>query len=258
MENIVINFDSNTTELTKAIDLLVKLGQVDQKTADEFKRANVAYAERKVVTDQAAKSSANLGKTISDTGKQSEKAFDGAKKSISAMDSVLKSVGQGIAAAFAVQKIIAFGEASVQAFQEAERNALLLKSAVSVNGGLQQDFEELIAQSEELQKVTIFSDDAIQRAQTAALQFGLTKDQVKALIPVITDFASATGKDLQDALDTVLQGVNGLGKGLKQYSVFIDENGTRQSRLSEITEQLTKKFDGQAVAVGETAGGGRC
>lgn len=255
MENIIINFDANTTELTKAIDILVKLGQVDEKTANEFKQANKAYVERTKVTAEATKSAENLGKKTEESAKKTSKAVADTSKNISAMDSVLKSVAQGIAGAFAVQKIIAFGEASVHAFQEAERNALLLKSAVSVNGGLQQDFEDLIAQSAELQKVTIFSDDAIQQAQTAALQFGLTKDQVKALIPVITDFASATGQDLQTALDGVIQGINGVGRGLKIYGVTIDENGTRQSRLAEITDQLTKKFDGQAKAVGETASG---
>ncbi len=255
MENIVINFDANTSELTKAIDLLVKLGQVDQKTADEFKRANAAYAERKVVTDQAAKSSANLGKTISETGKQSEKAFDGAKNNLNSFDSALKKIGSTIAAAFAVEKIIAFGAESVKAFQEAEKNALLLKSAVSVNGGLQQDFEDLIKQSEELQKITIFSDDTIQQAQTAALQFGLTKNQVEKLLPVIADFASATGQDLQTALDGVLQGVNGMGRGLKMYGVSIDETQSKTERLGDITDQLTKKFDGQAEAVGKTAFG---
>lgn len=255
MENIIINFDANVTELTKAIDILVKLGQVDEKTANEFKQANKAYVERTKVTAEATKSAENLGKKTEESAKKTSKAVADTSKNISAMDSVLKSVAQGIAGAFAVQKIIAFGEESVKAFQEAERNALLLKSAVSVNGGLQQDFEDLIAQSVELQKVTIFSDDAIQQAQTAALQFGLTKDQVKALIPVITDFASATGQDLQTALDGVIQGINGVGRGLKIYGVTIDENGTRQSRLAEITDQLTKKFDGQAKALGETASG---
>lgn len=254
-DNIIIDFQVNTSELTDTINILEKLGQIDKKTADEFRAANKTYGERVIITKQVDKETNKLTDDTSKLGKETVSSVNKSKQSISSMDSVLKSVGSAIAGAFAVQKIIAFGEASVKAFQEAERNALLLKSAVSVNGGLQQDFEDLIAQSAELQKVTIFSDDAIQQAQTAALQFGLTKDQVKALIPVITDFASATGQDLQTALDGVIQGINGVGRGLKIYGVTIDENGTRQSRLAEITDQLTKKFDGQAKAVGETASG---
>ena len=234
-DNIIIDFQVNTSELTETINVLEKLLQI--------------------ITEKVDKATNKLTNDTNKLGKETVSSVNKSKQSISSMDSVLKSIGQGIAGAFAVQKIIAFGEASVKAFQEAERNALLLKSAVSVNGGLQSDFEDLIAQSAELQKVTIFSDDAIQQAQTAALQFGLTKDQVKSLIPVVADFASATGQDLQTALDGVIQGINGVGRGLKIYGVTIDENGNRQSRLAEITDQLTKKFDGQAKAVGETAFG---
>lgn len=254
-ENILIKVEADNKGLTDTITLLERLGQIDKKTADEFRAANTAYQERAKVTSQAGKAVDDLGTKTVEAGKKSEKAFDGAKKGISDLDGALKSVGQAIVGAFAVEKIIAFGEESIKAFQEAEKNALLLKTAVGVNGGVQQDFKELIKQSEELQKVTIFSDDAIQKAQTAALQFGLTKKQVEELIPVLTDFASATGQDLQSALDGVLQGVNGMGRGLKIYGVSIDATQTKTERLGDITNQLTKKFDGQAKAVGETAFG---
>lgn len=184
------------------------------------------------------------------TGKHSQVA-----QSLTPMGQALDNIGKGIIAAFAVERIIQFGFASVQAFQDAEKNAVKLQSAVSVNGGLQHDFDELIKQSEELQKVTIFSDDAVQNAQTAALQFGLTREEVQALIPVVADFASATGQDLQSALEGVLQGVNGAERGLKKYGVSLSEGGTRASRLNEITDQLTKKFEGQAEVIGKTAFG---
>ena len=255
MENIVIDFSANTNELTKAIDLLVKLGQVDQKTADEFKKSTQAYNERKKATDEAAKSTEELGKKTEESAKKSSKAVKETKGEIDKFGEKLVSIGERIAAAFAIHQVIAFGVASVKAFQEAEKNAHLLQSAVSVNGGLQSDFEELIKQSERLQQTTIFSDDKIQQVQTAALQFGLTRNQVEKLLPVITDFASATGQDLQSALDGVLQGINGMGRGLKIYGVGIDEAGTRESRLADITDQLTKKFAGQAQVVGETAFG---
>lgn len=265
-ENIIIKIESDNKGLVDTIALLEKMGKISAKDAEEYRKlagATKTFAESQNVvqkeltetekalsatTSQAKKTNAELERPV-------KSGAAGVKKDISALDSVLKNIGGAIAGAFAVQSVIRFGMESVKAFQEAEKNALLLKSAVSVNGGLQQDFEELIQQSEELQKLTIFSDDAIQQAQTAALQFGLTKDQVKALIPVITDFASATGQDLQTALSAVVAGINGAGKGLKQFGVTIDENGTRQSRLAEITAQLTKTFDGQAKAVGETASG---
>jgi hypothetical protein len=46
VENIKINLEADTTQLNETIKLLEKLGQVDAKTAAEFKAATVAYQQR--------------------------------------------------------------------------------------------------------------------------------------------------------------------------------------------------------------------
>lgn len=188
------------------------------------------------------------GKAFTDTGK----AVDGSVNKISLG---LKNLAAGFIAGFAVDRIIAFGKESVKAFQEAELNARKLQTAISVNGGLQKDFDNLIKQSEDLQRITIFSDDDIQRAQTAALQFGLTANEVERLIPIVTDFASATGQSLQQALDSVLRGLEGQARGLKIYGINIDSAASRAENLIDITGQLTSKFAGQAEIIGNTSAG---
>lgn len=171
------------------------------------------------------------------------------------LTSALAPLGAAIAGAFAVNQVIAFGTESVKAFQEAELAARKLQTAVSVSGGLQQDFDGLLNQSKELQEISIFSDEAIQNAQTAALQFGLTSDEVKELIPIIADFASATGQDLNTALSSVLRGLEGQGRGLKLYGINVDSAASRAENLASITDQLTGKFQGQAKIIGETGAG---
>lgn len=309
MESIVINIDAELGQgLTRALDILEKLGKVSKADADAFRAMNQASAQMAQGAETTSKKVDMVSQSLDKVNKkQGIKVVDPSQlgliesvrarlaqladaqvkatdpkrlerinsliasqnqrlrelqgtaqpvtKSLGFVNSALAGIGQAIAGAFAIQTVINFASESVRAFQEAERSALSLRSAVSVNGGLQADFDELINQSNELQKKTIFSDDAIQRAQTAALQFGLTKEQVEALIPVVADFASATGQDLQTALDGVLQGVNGMGRGLKIYGVTIDETQTATERLSDITGQLTKKFDDQAEAIGKTAFG---
>lgn len=269
-ENVIISIDAELGQgLTRALDVLEKLGKISKADADAFRAMNQAGQQMAQGQDAVQKELSETEKKLKDVGTQSQKTnasiADTGKKTgdgigvvnrgLGALSSSLSGIGAAIAGAFAVQSIINFAAESVRAFQEAERAALSLKSAVGVNGGLQSDFDELIKQSNDLQEVTIFSDDAIQRAQTAALQFGLTKEQVQALIPVVADFASATGQDLQAALDGVLQGVNGMGRGLKIYGVTIDENQTATERLSDITGQLTKKFEDQAEVIGKTAFG---
>ena len=44
-ENIVINFTTNTDQIDSTITLLEKLGQVDKKTADEFRAASEKYKQ---------------------------------------------------------------------------------------------------------------------------------------------------------------------------------------------------------------------
>lgn len=167
----------------------------------------------------------------------------------------IKSIGTNLVAAFAVERVIAFGVESIKAFQQAELNAIQLRNAVSVNGGLQEDFDRLIEQSAALQEITIFSDDDIQVAQKIALQYGLTASQVERLIPIIADFASATGQELQPALQAVLSGVNGNARALKQYGVVVDSTKSKTENLASIQDQLNKKFEGQAEVVGETSAG---
>lgn len=270
MESIVINIDAELgSGLTRALDILEKLGTVSKKDADAFRALNlagqqVATGQDKVQselsqTEQALNkvhaSSQKTGASLDNVGKKTGEGVRVANRDLGFLNNAIAGIGSAIAGAFAIQSVIRFADEAVKAFQEAERNALLLRSAVSVNGGLQADFEDLIRQSERLQRITIFSDDSIQNAQTAALQFGLTKDQVKAIIPVVANFASATGQDLRTALDGVLQGVNGMGRGLKIYGVTIDETQTATERLGDISDQLTKKFEGQAEAIGNTATG---
>lgn len=169
--------------------------------------------------------------------------------------SSFQSLGTKIAAAFAVDAVIRFGTEAVKAFEESEKAAIRLSNAVSVAGGIQSDFDDLLGQAKELQSISIFSDETIANAQTAALQFGLTKEEVKELIPIVVDFASATQQDLGNALNDVLQGVNGMGKGLKQFGVTVDATGNRESRLKDITSQLTRVYEGQAEVIGNSASG---
>jgi len=171
------------------------------------------------------------------------------------MGTALAPLGAAIAGAFAVSQVIAFGRESVKAFQDAELSAKKLQTAVSVSGGLQEDFTKLLNQSKQLQSITIFNDEDIQNAQTVALQFGLTADEVSKLIPVISDFASATGQSMEAALGSVLRGVEGQGKGLKLFGVNVDAAGSRAENLGGILDQLGSKFAGQAEIIGKTGAG---
>lgn len=254
-ENIVIKFTTDTSEIDSSIDALQRLGKIDEKTAGEFKRSTEDYKKR----NDALKDTASTGKAIGDSfekgGKKAKESITSLSGGLDKLQSSLKGVAAGLVAAFSVREIVQFGRDSLKAFQDAELGAQKLKAAVTANGGLTKDFETLIKQSSILETKSIFSDDAIQAMQTAALQFGLTADSVEGLTPMIIDFASATGQDLNTALEKVIQGVNGSTRGLKEYGINVDANQTKSQRLASITDQLTNKFKGQAETVAKTSTG---
>lgn len=173
-------------------------------------------------------------------------------KIASGISSGFAQVGAAIAGAFVLDKIVAFGNTSVQAFREAELSAKALDVAVK---GVEEDFIRLNSQAEQLEATSIFTAEDIQAVQTAALQFGLTVDEVEKLTPVVTDLASATGQDLNAAFNQVLGGLKGQQKALSDYRVEVDSSATVQQRLISVTDQLNAKFKGQSQVVLDAQGG---
>lgn len=195
------------------------------------------------------------GETAKKAGKETSNSLSGIGKIGQSLDDQFKELGKGLVAAFAVTEVINFGKESIKAFQEAELNATKLKFAlinIGKEGGAA--YEKLINQSAELQDISIFSDDDIQRAQTQLVQFGLTADEVEKLIPKILDLASATGTDLGQATDTVIMGVNGVTRGLKPLGLEFTNTGDKAQNLAIISDKLNK-YQGQTKAILETSSG---
>lgn len=216
-------------------------------------RADITDLQAKITVIES--SIRKTEKAFVDSQKSVQESFKANSSAADFFSNKLKDLGKLIIGAFAVEKIISFGKESVHAFLESELGAQKLRAAISAQGGLSADFGLLDTQAKELEKKTIFSDEAIRSAQTLALQFGLTSDATEKLIPLISDFASATGQDLQSALSAVLRGVEGNARALKIYGVQVDSTATRQQNFASITQQLTDKFKGQSEAVGATAAG---
>ena len=209
--------------------------------------ARKVAAEIATLTAELKKQESALGDNRRNVGNYKD-ALDG-------VPDTLKNIAGALGLAFSVDAVVSFADESVKAFQEAELNARRLQAAVSAQGGLQADFDNLIAQAATLQQTTIFSDDDVQQAQVAALQFGLTADKVQALIPIASDFAAATGQELGPALESILRGAEGSDKALKLYGITLDDSKNRAEQLDSIIAQLNSRFEGQGKAVAETAAG---
>lgn len=202
-------------------------------------------------------------KKVDESNKKTEEGF---KKSAAAAKNLgsqvgnnltqqFEQLGRRIIAAFAVERVIAFGQEALKSFREAEAAANKLLFAVqNIAGGGIDLFKKLQAQAEQFQKISIFSDEQIQNAQTALLQFGLTGKQVEKLIPQILDLASAQGIDLAQATDKVIQGISGQTRGLKDAGIAFEDTGSKTENLAILSEKLAKFQGSTANALNTSAG----
>lgn len=238
-EGIVGSLKKEVRELNKAID--------QSKNIKEVEQLNRKLTETKGKLND-----------VKNAGKEATNTFGNALSSFQFKFNALgQAVGQLAVSGLTelASQAVDFGKESVKAFIEAELNAKKLEIALQNIGNEGTGaFNKLIKQSGELQKISIFSDDDIQNAQTALVQYGLTSNEVEKLLPKILDLASAQGIDLASATETSIKAINGQTKGLKTAGIAFDDTGTKAGNLAKLTENLNK-FQGQSAAVMETNAG---
>jgi len=263
LQNLNVNvnkegFQKSEQEIAAVKAQLFEMGRVaigSASTINELQQVVKTFAEASIqATGQVKEELAQIAREAKAKIDEVNNSLKDGQKQTESFTSKIEDFAKGFIAALTVDRVIGFLNDSADAFAEAEDNARKLQAAVGANGGVSSDFDRLISQSVELQKNSIFSDDEIQKAQTFALNAGLSAEQVKRLIPIVADFASRTGQDLSSAIDKVVGGMNGQGKALKDYGIVVDSTGDRVSRLTDISEQLNKKFAGGAAAVAEGTG----
>lgn len=238
-----------------------KTAKTDQEVS-KLRLANIKKEEAELKQLQAAKKKAFTVSEISDYNTkiaESQKRIAVLKNETSSFGlsakNIFAGVAGGLAAAFSTEAIINFTQASVEAFLEAEKNAQRLKFAITTIGGESEvQFERLIKQSEELQKITVFSDDSIQQAQAALAAFGLTADEIENLIPKLADFATITSQDIPSAAQQIGAALEGNGREFKKYGIEVSATASRTENLSAVMEGLVQ-FEGAAAEATKTLTG---
>lgn len=243
--------NKNITNQELAAKNRLELLKLEEKELVKLKQLRALAFDPKVIKDydtQINKSLANIkllgGKT---------------KEALGGIGSSIKSIGAGIAAGFAasftVGAAINFGKASVNAFLEADKTANKLKNTIiAVNGETEKTFNTLIKQSEDLQKITVFSDDSIQQAQAALAAFGLTGDQIEELIPKLADFATIANTDIVQAAEQVGAALEGNGREFKKYGIDVDTTKSRLENFNTIVNGFVRFQGAAANAAGTFAG----
>jgi len=187
----------------------------------------------------------NLSIKLSLNDKQFQSNLKKSMRSMKKFGNNMKSLGRTISTGLTLP-ILAFGAASVKAFDEQIKAETSLRTALGNNA---EAFANLAQQARELQKVTIFGDEATLQAQSFLAQLGLNEQAILRLTPLIQDFATAQGIQLTDAAKLVAKSVGSSTNALSRYGITIEGAVGEQERLQSAVDALTVAFGGQAEAI---------
>jgi hypothetical protein len=84
----------------------------------------------------------------------------------------------------------------------------------------------------------------------------LTENQINDLLPVIIDFATATGQTLPEATATVIKGLEGNGRALKEFGINMKDAKSVTEGFDLVMRELKPRVEGVGKAFGESAAGG--
>lgn len=213
-------------------------------------------------------------------GKAVEGSVNGMSAAAGRANAAIISTNQRIksmATAFAASAVTVTAVATVlgtfaKAAMEAEDNANRLASAVRRKGSaFAYSTDQLIEMASELEAVTRFEDDAIQKAQAVLLRFDeIDGSNIREITEATLDFAQATGQDAASAAVALGKALLEPGEGmraLKEIGVTLTEQQQSQiERWNELGESaksvalliglVNEKIGGEAKASALTGAGG--
>ena len=182
------------------------------------------------------------------------KALTKGQKHLSQFEKTVQKVGKTFAAAFAVHKIVAFGQNSVKAFTEAEASAKALNVTLKNTGSLMA-FPDAIAGIKRLSVATGVADTALTDAFTQLYSSTGDATQAQKDLALAVDVSRGTGKNLTEVVDALSAGYRGQTKGLANLNAGLDATILSTKNMEAITKQLAILQGGQAAAYAETYAG---
>lgn len=151
---------------------------------------------------------------------------------------------------------IGFMKDSVTAAMDSEKAEKSLAAALEITGrpveSLAEHFKEFATQ---MQKSTVFEDDAVIGAQTLLVQLtNLDKDGIDRATKGAIGLASVMGMDLESAAQLVAKSMMGNTAMLSRYGIQVDQTVSKEQQRAQILDKL-EQFYGRATADTQTMSG---
>lgn len=183
---------------------------------------------------------------ISGDAKDFQEALDKAKGQTEELSGQLENTAKTAGIAFAA--LTAEIGLSTLAFADSEKATIKLEQALRNQGlassGLLQNYKN---QAQELERLTGIHDGATKSGLALLQSFIGQRAITPELTRAVADLSTQTG-DFGTAAEIIGRAVNGNIKGLKQFSITVNENADSHARLAEIIDKVNQKFGGQAEA----------
>lgn len=200
-----------------------------------------------------------------------DRGIDGAKQKTSAFGGAMKKIGGIMAGAFAISSIVNFTKRIDQAYRTQLLAETKVQQAIKSTAGIAGlSLRQLTAEAQNLQRKTIFGDEAILNGATAQiLTFtNIVGDNFLRTQRLALDLSTVLGTDLQSssiqlgkALNAPVQNLSALSRSGIQFSKeqknlinSLAETGRLAEAQVVILDELERQYGGQAEAAAKAAG----
>jgi len=172
-----------------------------------------------------------------------EQGIDRAQKKTSKFSAVVKKIGGFIAGAFAVTAIVNFARKTVAMINEFEQSTATLAATM---GKTQKEINNLIKQSKDLGRSTMFTASQVSALQNELAKLGFSKNEIENSAEAILNLAAATGTELAASASIA-------GSALRAFNLDAEEMDRVSSVLAVSTTKSALSMGDFAVAMSTVA-----
>jgi hypothetical protein len=177
----------------------------------------------------------------------------GAKAASKSLNTLTKSA-KALGLAFGVFQTINFSKKAVRAFADDERAAGALSKTLQ-NLGQSYAVLQTAGFIQNLQNTTGILDDQLRPAFTQLVNSTLDAKEAQKLLSVALDVSAGTGKDLQSVTVALSKAVLKENTALSRLGIGLSRAELATMDMANITDFLSKKFDGQAALAADSYAG---
>jgi len=247
-----VNRMRESQDVTTAFDKILQMGMQKNATEVQLLMSNIVQAHR--ATGDSIEDTIRLFEKLPG---QSQRSIDQVRKNFKdligdteATKTAFTKVGEVLKKTFSlalgfevfrqlqslVKQILATADAAIKAQAAVVRLEVAIRAAQRVTGesvGTISEWKDTIAElREEFQTLneTALSQGAAQVAFVTR-ELGFNQEQMEKTLEAASTLSAVYGIELHQAINLVVQGLTGLGRGLRMYGVFVNKAGVTQEGL---------------------------